>query len=587
VVTPGGACRAAIVLIAGAALAACTARPLPLVPSSQAPSSSVAPAATREVVVGVDRLVGGFNPHTLADLTPMSAAVAGLLLPSAFHQTPDGQWSINDTLLTSAEITNTEPFTVTYRIRRDAQWSDTAPIAAEDFGYLAEQMRTQPGVVDSAGYQLIDSVASRDGGKTAEVVFRRPYPAWRTLFRHLLPAHLLKDAPGGWSRGLNNGLGVSGGPFALISLDPARGELVLGRNDRYWATPAEPDRIMFREGSDAAVVNALRTGGAQAALFGYPDAITELLLRDAGLPVTTTIVPQPIVASVLLRPGNGVLGDQRVRTAVAAALNRPELIATGVASGPSVPMRADSQVLAPSQPGYRPTRPAGGRPAAPDPETVRRLLTEAGYTRGAAGWQHADKPLRLVVAAPDNREPYGVLAARVADQLRTAGIEVELRLADPDVLFETMLGPAKAPVRIAAGQNIPRPVTPGADVAVVAQPVTGHPGTQLASWYGCPLVVPAKLDPAPPSPSGLCDLSLQPLIEQALTSADPDDAAPVVDAALWQRIVTIPLYQQASLLVTTSQLHDVAPGSPLEGPLDGADRWQLSRAEAPVRRPGG
>jgi hypothetical protein len=37
------------------------------------------------VVLGIDRLIGGFNPHTLADLTPISEAVAGLLLPSAFH----------------------------------------------------------------------------------------------------------------------------------------------------------------------------------------------------------------------------------------------------------------------------------------------------------------------------------------------------------------------------------------------------------------------------------------------------------------------------------------------------------------------
>jgi ABC-type transport system substrate-binding protein len=140
-------------LVIGAALAACTVDPLPLVPNSQAPSSLVSPAPVREVVVGVDRLAGGFNPHTLADLTPMATAIAGLLLPSAFHQTADGQWVIDHTLLTAAQVSATEPFTVTYRIRRDAQWSDTAPIAAEDFGYLAEQMRTQPGVVDSRGWQ--------------------------------------------------------------------------------------------------------------------------------------------------------------------------------------------------------------------------------------------------------------------------------------------------------------------------------------------------------------------------------------------------------------------------------------------------
>ncbi|MGH8966718.1 MAG: ABC transporter substrate-binding protein, partial [Actinomycetes bacterium] len=256
-------------LIAGAALAACTAQPLPMtVPGSGPVSSPSAPSPAREVVLGVDQLVGGFNPHTLADLTPISEAVAGLLLPSAFHQTPAGRWILDDTLLNSAEVTNTTPFTVTYRIRRNAQWSDITPIAAEDFGYLAEQMRSQPGVLDSAGYQLIDRVISRDGGKTAEVVFHRPYAGWQTLFRHLLPAHLLKDAPGGWSRGLDAGLPVSGGPFAMASIDRSLGEMLLVRNDRYWDTPAQVDRILFRQGSAAALVDALRTGGVQGALFG-------------------------------------------------------------------------------------------------------------------------------------------------------------------------------------------------------------------------------------------------------------------------------------------------------------------------------
>ncbi|HEY6425116.1 MAG TPA: ABC transporter family substrate-binding protein [Pseudonocardiaceae bacterium] len=574
---PGGAFRAVTALCAGAVFAACSPQPLPLVPSaSSAASAPVAPPA-REVVVGVDRLIGGFNPHTLADLTPVSEAVAGLLLPSAFHQTPTGQWALDNTLLNSAEVTSADPFTITYRIRHDAQWSDTTPIAAEDFGYLAAQLRSQPSVVDSAGYQLIDQVVSGDGGKTVDVVFHRPYAAWRTLFRHLLPAHLLKDAPGGWSKALDAGVGVSGGPFAMASVDPSRGEMMLVRNDRYWDTPAQVDRILFRQGSDAALVDALRTGGAQAALFGRPNAITESLLGAADVTVTRTVVPQPVLASVLLRPASPVLSDQRVRTAVAAALDRRSLIATGVASGPSAILRADSEVIAPSAPGYHATAPPAGAPVVPDPDTARRLLTDAGYTRGQAGWERAGQPLRLVVAAPADREPFGTLAARVVDQLRTAGIVAELHEVDPDELFGTVLGPSPAITGVSL-QGTAGAVQGRADIVVLPQPAAGHPGSQLESWYGCPLVVPAGLGPAPANPAGLCDLAVQPQTERVLTQDGPAGAVPAtLEAALWQRAVTIPLYQQASLLVTTSQLHGVNPGTPLEGPLDGAGRWQLRR----------
>ena len=585
--TPGGACRVVTALIAGAALVACTPQSPPLAaPRRPAGSSAAASFPAREVVFGVDQLRGGFNPHVLADLTPVSEAVAGLLLPSAFHQTPTGQWVLDHTLLTSAEVTNTEPFTVTYRIRRNAQWSDITPIAAEDFGYLVTQMRTQPGVVDSAGYQLIDQVVSRDGGKTAEVVFHRPYAGWRTLFHQLLPAHLLKDAPGGWSTALDAGLPVSGGPFAMTSMDRSRGEMVLERNDRYWDIPAQVDRIRFRQGSQAALVEALRTGGAQGALFSRPNAITESLLRAANLGVTPTVVPQPVLVSVLLRPASHVLSDQRVRTAVAAVLDRPSLIATGVASGPSAALRADSEVLAPAAPGYHATAPATGVPVAPDPDAARRLLTDAGYTRGPAGWERAGQPLRLVVAAAENHEPYGTLAARVADQLRTAGIDAEFREVDPHELYGTMLGPSADAVSSRGGSaEVITPaladlegIEPGVDIVVLPQPAASHPATQLASWAGCPLVVPAKLAPAPPNPADFCDLALQPMIERALTQDDPaGPVPPTVEAALWERAVTIPLYQPASLLITTNQLPDVVPGTPLEGPFDGAARWQLRR----------
>jgi ABC-type transport system substrate-binding protein len=202
------------------------------------------------------------------------------------------------------------------------------------------------------------------------------------------------------------------------------------------------------------------------------------------------------------------------------------------------------------------------------------LLTDAGYTLGPAGWERAGQPLRLVVAAPVNREPYGTIAARVTDQLRSAGIVAELHEVDPDELFTTLLGPtvdggparggaaevtAPAGASSAAANQVG--ITPGVDIVVAPQPAAGNPASQLASWYGCPLVVPAKLAPAPANPASLCDLTLQPVIE----------------AALWDLAVTVPLYQPASLLVTTGQLLNVAPGTPLEGPLDGAARWELRR----------
>ncbi|HZS22336.1 MAG TPA: ABC transporter family substrate-binding protein, partial [Pseudonocardiaceae bacterium] len=86
---PGGARRVVTALISSATVAAIVAcAPQPPLDAIRRPATSlpVSPPLVPEVVLGVDQLVGGFNPHTLADLTPLSEAVAGLLLPSAFHQ---------------------------------------------------------------------------------------------------------------------------------------------------------------------------------------------------------------------------------------------------------------------------------------------------------------------------------------------------------------------------------------------------------------------------------------------------------------------------------------------------------------------
>ncbi len=111
---------------------------------------------------------------------------------------------MDPTLLESAEVTDENPpFTVTYKIRPEAQWTDNAPIGgADDFWYLWRQMVSQPGAVDPAGYDLITGVQSVEGGKTAVVTFSQPYPAWRELFNNILPAHIVKDVPpGGFGAG--------------------------------------------------------------------------------------------------------------------------------------------------------------------------------------------------------------------------------------------------------------------------------------------------------------------------------------------------------------------------------------------------
>lgn len=549
--------RAAVAVVAILALSACSVTPPPpLVPST--PGMTIVPKEkVNEIVVGVDDVKGGYNPHTLAGQSTVTTALSSLLLPSTFRTDTDGTPSLDRSLLLSAEVTKAEPYTVTYTIRRDASWSDSAPIAAEDFVFLWQRMREEPGVVNPAGYRLISDIASREGGKVVEVVFERPYPGWRSLFANLLPAHLLKDAPGGWQAALSDSFPATAGPFAVRTLDQPRGEIILERNDRYWEQPTTLDRVVLRRAAHHDIVEALKTGDDQAALI-RADAIA---LKDvealaADKPLTTAVVPRPEVVEVLARPAAPQMADVRVRQAVFGLLNRDELIALGSRNGPSAKLRADAQVLPPSKPGYQPTVQSVATPPA-------QLLTEAGYTNQNGQWVRDGKQLTLTIAAPAGIEPYVTIASRVQRQLSLSGIAGRVLTTPPNQLF---------------GRDLSGTATSGAevvDIAVVPRVDSGDSSASLASAFGCRTSSGEGGTPIPANLSGFCDQSVQGAIEDALTGrALLADTLARVEPVLWQQAVSMPLFQVADLLVVLPEAQNVTAGAPFAGPLSGAPTWR-------------
>ncbi len=110
------------------------------------------------------------------DQSPVTQAISALVLPSVFRPDANGALQLDRTVATSAQVTSTAPFTVSYELNVQASWSSGAPIAAEDFVYLWQQMRSQPGTIGSSGYRAITDVRSRAGGKAVDVVFDRRLP---------------------------------------------------------------------------------------------------------------------------------------------------------------------------------------------------------------------------------------------------------------------------------------------------------------------------------------------------------------------------------------------------------------------------
>ncbi|MDV6011549.1 ABC transporter family substrate-binding protein [Haloechinothrix sp. LS1_15] len=570
------------------AVTACTGNPPPPQPTEPTPTGAAeAEPDPDRIVVGVDSIEGGYNPHKLADASTATAALARLLLPSVFREGPDGEPVLDETVMDGAEVIEEDPFTVEYRIRQDAAWSDGAPIRAADFLYLAEVMRAEPGTIDPAGYRLIDDIASRDGGKRVEVRFREPYPGWRSLFVNLLPGHLLKDSPGGWPDALADSFPAYGGPFAIEHRDTARGELVLERNERYWDEPAEVDRIVLREASPQELASSLRAGSGQLALTASPGG--RRALQRLGDEVELHTVARPEIAEVQLRAASPLLADEHLREAVVALLDREALLDAGAGAGEWV--SADAQVLPPSAREYTATMPE--RFHAADADRAERAFGAAGYRQVDGRWQRAGgQPLELVIGVPGEREPYGRVAEELAGQLERHGVSVEIEPVAPRELVAIDAdAPAGGP-----GTGVPEAGRDGMpDIAVAGRAVGHDPAATLASRMAC-LAEPSgrtggsedggsgeagdsEGDPVGPvAQPRLCTAEVRSAVTEVLTGeAELAEVLDRVEPELWRRHTRIPLFQRADTLAVTGEITGVEVGESMAGAFGSAAEWRSRR----------
>ncbi len=612
---------AGLISLVGFVLSACTVNPPPAPQSTDTPHNSVPPPPrVSEIIMGIDSIGAGFNPHLLSDLSPVNAAISALVLPSAFRPVPDtnmptgSRWEMDPTLLVSADVTSQNPFTVTYKIRPEAQWTDNAPIAADDFWYLWHQMVSQPGVVDPAGYDLITGVQSLEGGKQAVVTFAEPYPAWRELFSNILPAHIVKDVPGGFAAGLARALPVTGGQFRVESIDPQRDEIMVARNDRYWGPPAKPALILFRRaGAPAALADSVRNGDTQVAqVHGGSAAFAQL----SAIPdVRTARIVTPRVMQLTLRATESKLADTQVRKAILGLLDVDLLAAVGAGSDNTVTLD-QAQIRAPSDPGYEPTAPpamttpaalallegagykvepnssASPAPAPPNtgpPEVIRGRISKDG------------QELSLVIGVAANDPTAVAVANTAADRLRNVGIAATVLALDPVTLYHDALNDNRVDAIVGwhqAGGNLAArlasrygcralestqvPISTGPS-PTPSPPAGPRPSTGPAATSTTPTTTPPPNRPADPNalvqaPSnltGICDRSIQSNIDAALNGTkNINDVITAVEPRLWNMSTVLPILQDTTIVGAGPSVQNVSlSGAVPVGIVGDAGQW--------------
>ncbi|WP_043265943.1 ABC transporter family substrate-binding protein [Streptomyces sp. CT34] len=400
--------------------------------ASVAESRDIAPAPRGTLKDGgtvrwaVDAVPGTFNAFQ-SDADATTARITGAVLPSLFTVDANGRPQRNADYLDAADVTAREPRqVVTYRLNPKARWSDGRPIEAADFIAQWNALRGRDNAywtARNAGYDRIAKVEAGAGPHQVKVTFARPYADWQSLFTPLYPKSVM-GSPHAFNDKSRSQLAIGAGPFSVQKRDADRRTVTLVRNPKWWGDPARLDRLVLaalpRDKRVAALsagtvdVAALDPAGARRVTAAggsgdaqAADAKAAAPENSAGLRgFTVRKALEPAYTQLALNGGAGPLSDDRVRRAVARAIDRQALADT-VLKPLDLPSRPlGSHLLMAGQQGYEDHSDALGDP---DPAAARKLLADAGWkpAGGSAPQEPGEKAGAGRAVPPDVAEDAG------------------------------------------------------------------------------------------------------------------------------------------------------------------------------------
>jgi peptide/nickel transport system substrate-binding protein len=258
-------------------------------------ASSSPAAAPATIVFGAEQEPPCLNGVLAGCNNTWTSWTVGVAFPGAYRQKPDFSWEPY-MLDGEAKIVSRSPFTLLYKIKKNAVWSDGKPITADDFIFTATTtLNPHNDVAARTGFDQMKRLIKVDS-KTLRVVFKTPFAAYKQIWSGafgVLPKHALqgRDFNTIWNTNVNNpnnGQPISGGPFMVSSYQ--RGQsLTLVRNPRWWGKRPAVDRIVFRFITNTdSEIQAMR-GGEVDAIYPQPQLQLSSLSRQSGLKVESNL----------------------------------------------------------------------------------------------------------------------------------------------------------------------------------------------------------------------------------------------------------------------------------------------------------
>jgi|SRR5580700_1805622 peptide/nickel transport system substrate-binding protein len=326
--------------------------------------------------------------------------------------------------------------TIRYHLRHDVRWTDGVPVTARDvlFSWQAIE-NANNNIISRHGYDDVRSIDAPDP-QTVVVHLKRPFaPFVNTFFAEsdqpyeIVPAHVLDRYHDINTVPFNAAPTVSDGPFRFGRWQ--RGDrILLDANAVFFKGPPGLTRIVLEFIPDENSAISLLRSHSVDYIF-QPTIQTYPLLRSLS---DARIVKVNVngYEGMELNTAHAVLADERVRGAIAAAIDK-EALTRQLTFGQE---RTATEDL----PDWLWAFDPAVKSAPFNPAAARALLASAGWIAGSDGVVRKNgRPMELFLATNSSSatERSGSLLIQAA--LRRIGIMVDVKYYPPDILY----GPAE------------------------------------------------------------------------------------------------------------------------------------------------
>lgn len=387
------------------------------------------PLLAADLRIGVKSEPSSMDPqfHVLSPNMQVSLAIFESLAMQ------DAQGAIMPMLAESWSLAS--PTEWDFTLRPGVTFSDGTPLTAEDVVFTYDRVAKVPNSPTpfTLFTRKIASVAALDQG-TVRITTTEPYPLLLVDIVNL-PIMSRAAASGPAAEGrttteLNRGEGLIGtGPFRFVSWQKGA-DLVLERNETYWGTRPDWDRVIMRPMTNPAARAAALLAGDIDLMEDLPTASLEELRANPA--ITVVAAPAARVIYVALDQGRddspGIAGtegknplkDRRVRQALSLAIDRDGIVSR-VMGGAA---QAAGSLGTPAMFGVSPAHMTAPKA---DPDRAKALLAEAGWPQGFS----------ITLGTPSGRYVNDArISQTIAAMWSRIGVRTDVDAAAPPVFFK-------------------------------------------------------------------------------------------------------------------------------------------------------